>query len=158
MTGVVREYQEKDREQLLKLIIEVSDFERKFEANRLPGGQIGEKYFEYIFRQVKEKHGKVFVADVGGLAIGFVCFWIEPDAEIFATTLKNYAYISDLVVLPEYRGKGLGTSLLEKVKKDVADKGIKIIKVEALANNKHALNIYRKVGFQDYEVVMLNYL
>jgi ribosomal protein S18 acetylase RimI-like enzyme len=51
-------------------------------------------------------------------------------------------------VLPEYRGRGLGQRLLESCIAAAKSKGITRISLEARVDNKQALRLYERVGFQ----------
>ncbi len=54
--------------------------------------------------------------------------------------------IVDIALLPEYRGKGLGTKLLNSIIDDAAEKQLNVrIHVE---KNNPALNLYLRLGFE----------
>ena len=59
-------------------------------------------------------------------------------------------YLKDFVVLPEYRGRGVGTALLAAVQKYITD-GLEenwAVSLE-LISTKEAVTFYRKEGFED---------
>lgn len=56
-------------------------------------------------------------------------------------------YIGGLQILPEYRGKGIGTEVLEGLIKEAEDAGKKIT-LEVFHNNPRAQNLYEKLGFR----------
>jgi ribosomal protein S18 acetylase RimI-like enzyme len=60
--------------------------------------------------------------------------------------------IHDLVVLSEYRGRGVSTKMLEKVEEIARSKNCCKITLEVLSNNQVAKSAYRKFGFSDYEL------
>lgn len=53
--------------------------------------------------------------------------------------------IMDIAVLPEYRGRGIGTLLLKDLLKEAADSG-KILSIHVERMNP-ALNLYQRLGF-----------
>lgn len=55
--------------------------------------------------------------------------------------------INYLVVLPEHRGKGCGTALMEWVMQTFRQKDVKNIGVKVVAGND-AIQLYEKYGFQ----------
>ena len=62
---------------------------------------------------------------------------------------KSGAKINALSVLPEWRGKGLGRKLLEKVIATLAKNHvIKNIYLEVVKDNVTAVNLYKGVGFK----------
>jgi ribosomal protein S18 acetylase RimI-like enzyme len=58
--------------------------------------------------------------------------------------------IHDLVVLPDYRGKGLGRRLMEAVERKARDLGCCKITLEVLDGNARALGAYKAFGFKRY--------
>ena len=60
--------------------------------------------------------------------------------------------IHDLVVHPDFRGRGLCNQLLESVEKVAADNDCCKITLEVLDKNEIAMNAYRKFGFDGYEL------
>ena len=68
---------------------------------------------------------------------GFCAFWLVIDQ----------AHINNLAVLPELRGQGLGTQLLEAVIAEAAHLGAILLTLEVRQSNAPALRLYEKAGF-----------
>ena len=68
---------------------------------------------------------------------GFCAFWLVIDQ----------AHINNLAVLPELRGQGLGTQLLEAVIAEAAHLGAILLTLEVRQSNEPALRLYEKAGF-----------
>ena len=68
---------------------------------------------------------------------GFCAFWLVIDQ----------AHINNLAVLPELRGRGLGTQLLEAVIAEAAHLGAILLTLEVRQSNEAALRLYEKAGF-----------
>ena len=64
-----------------------------------------------------------------------------------ARKMKHYGTIG-IFVLKEYWGKGMATSLLEKLVCWAKEKGIKKINLDVFENNKRAIKLYEKFGFK----------
>lgn len=92
-------------------------------------------------RFLDASEGGCFVAEVGGKVRGT------------GTTIvyeKRFAWVGMVLVDPEYRGKGLGTKLLETAIAYLQDARIPCIKLDATPQGKP---IYEKLGFQfEYEI------
>ena len=58
--------------------------------------------------------------------------------------------ITNIAVLPEYRNKGFGGTLLEKLISYGIENGLSFLTLEVRVSNTAAINLYRKNGF--YEV------
>jgi len=68
---------------------------------------------------------------------GFCAFWLVIDQ----------AHINNLAVLPELRGRGLGTQLLEAVIAEALHLGAILLTLEVRQSNEPALRLYEKAGF-----------
>jgi ribosomal-protein-alanine N-acetyltransferase len=71
--------------------------------------------------------------------IGYCGLWVILDE----------SHITNIAVLPEYRGRKLGEALLREVMKKARNLGAKTMTLEVRVSNKAARGLYRKLGFQD---------
>lgn len=51
-------------------------------------------------------------------------------------------------LLPEFRGRGLGAKLIAKTMKKAEDIGLKRVELTVNADNKNAVGLYQKLGFE----------
>ncbi|HEY3366593.1 MAG TPA: GNAT family N-acetyltransferase [Symbiobacteriaceae bacterium] len=85
----------------------------------------------------------IFLAFVSGRAIGIaVCF--RGFSTFAARPLIN---ISDLDVLPAYRGQGIGRRLLEAVERKGRETGCCKLTLDVQENNHRARQVYGALGF-----------
>jgi ribosomal protein S18 acetylase RimI-like enzyme len=56
--------------------------------------------------------------------------------------------IESLSVLPEYRGSGLGSALLERLESHLHERGVDDLILGALAGNTDAIRLYERHGYQ----------
>ena len=59
-------------------------------------------------------------------------------------------YISDVVVLPEYRRKGIARRLVETCVEDIRARGGRQVSLDVVSGNVPAIELYRSTGFRDY--------
>ncbi len=59
-----------------------------------------------------------------------------------------------MFVLEEYRERGVGGMLHDAFVKWCKGRGVKVLRVEASAENKQAIGFYRKRGFGDCSLVL----
>ena len=72
----------------------------------------------------------------------------EPVAAFCAFWLvAEQAHINNLAVLPELRGRGLGTQLLEAITHEAAHLGASILTLEVRQSNDAARRLYERAGF-----------
>ncbi|WP_052675791.1 GNAT family N-acetyltransferase [Paenibacillus sp. IHBB 10380] len=90
--------------------------------------------------------GTTLSAFENGQLIGSVMlYW---DDEKNKNEEKNSAFTEQIFVLPEWRGKGIATYLISKGLDYLAGKGMNEALLELRANNEHALNIYKMLGYK----------
>lgn len=70
--------------------------------------------------------------------------WIE---DTWATG-SRIGEIESLSVLPDFRGSGLGSELLERLEKHLHDVGVDDLILGALAGNTDAVRLYQRRGYQ----------
>jgi [ribosomal protein S18]-alanine N-acetyltransferase len=73
----------------------------------------------------------------GHRVAAFCAFWL----------VLEQAHINNLAVLPELRGRGLGTQLLEAVIAEAAHLGAELLTLEVRESNTPALRLYARSGF-----------
>ena len=152
--ALIREYRPEDGAQVEQCFIELQEFERSIEPLRAKGRDVSEKYLEFMFKRMVETEGRAFVAELEGRIVGFVCLWLHITENEAVNVPGEYAYVSDLVVMPECRGRRLGYELLKKAEEYAVSRGATRLKLGVLARNSVARRLYEKFGFRDSEVYM----
>lgn len=76
---------------------------------------------------------------------------LEDDDGVFGYCgvwiIVDEAHITNIALLPKYRGKKLGEALLKKVMDISREKGAKTMTLEVRVTNEIAQSLYRKLGF-----------
>ena len=67
---------------------------------------------------------------------------------------RHYLNIHDIIILKDYRGKGLGRKLLEKCISISMDRNYCKITLEVREDNYNAKQLYKNLGFNESEPVM----
>lgn len=151
--SMIREYQDEDALEVETCFVELQDSLHRLEPQVLEG-KTAKPYFDFMVARCAETSGKVFVAEVNQQVVGFVCVWGKVPSEELDEEPSEYAYISDLVVLPAYRGQGLGQRLLQKAEAHARGQGAAALQIGVLAANTGAVNLYQRQGFRAYEVLL----
>ena len=84
--------------------------------------------------------GTVIELEKGGERIGFAAFY-HNDRKL------RRAFMSMIVVLPEYQGQGYGSQLLAEAEHECIEDGMKILAVEVRTDNQRAIRFYEERGF-----------
>ena len=94
---------------------------------------------EWIFQKQK---AEVIFAVCEGKEVGFALFFHN-----FSTFLgRSGIYLEDLFVLPEYRGRGLGKSLLKKLAQITVERGCGRLEWYCLDWNRPSIDFYLSLG------------
>ncbi|ELY43465.1 GNAT family N-acetyltransferase [Natronorubrum sulfidifaciens] len=93
----------------------------------------------------------LLVARVDGHLVGFASFTVEHGTLDLDVTR---GHLSNIYVEPNYRGRGIGTALLEAVEDALADRGVEALALEVMADNEAARRFYARQGYDTHRVTM----
>ena len=96
--------------------------------------------FKTIFDLI-DCHSKIYICEISDLIVGTITILFEQK---FINNNALYAHIEDVVVLPEYKGHGIGKMLVEYVVKVCKDYNVKKI---VLNCDENLRNFYGKNNF-----------
>ncbi len=147
--SAIREYRPEDVEEVEECIVELQDHERRIDEKLADGRTIAKQYLQDMLARCDETDGKVFVAEVDGRLAGFVSVRARVLKRQLEEREYEYAYIADLVVLPQYRGRGLGRALLQRAEDYAVQQGATLLRIAVLAKNEVARNLYKQFGFEE---------
>ncbi|MCD2199590.1 GNAT family N-acetyltransferase [Halobacterium sp. KA-4] len=95
--------------------------------------------------------GDCAVARSGGQPVGFVMFHVETG---FFETDATRGVVDNIYVLPDLRGEGVGSALLDYAEGQLRDAGADVLAVEALWDNEAARRLYDSRGYAPHRVTM----
>ena len=78
-----------------------------------------------------------FVAADGEVVCGYIGFW----------KIVDEGHITNVAVLEEYRGRGVGSRLLTQAIDSAHAAGLKLLTLEVRRSNTPAIALYKKYGF-----------
>jgi ribosomal protein S18 acetylase RimI-like enzyme len=143
-----------DLPDLRRAVVELQEYERRLHATRLPGEQIANTYVAWLQQQAEKKNGAVIVAEFGGLFAGFAVGWIAEHNHITDSPDANrFGYVSDICVMPSYRGQRIAHQLLAALEQHLGRAGIRRLRLGTLAANASARASYESAGFTPYEII-----
>jgi len=153
---MIRDYEPaRHRDQLRSCVVELQEFERGLEPALPQGEEMADAYLAFLLERCSRASGRIFVAEVDHTVVGFVGVLAKFPPEEPDEDPTPYAYISDLVVLATYRRRGIGRALLERAEAFARSSGASVLRVGVLAKNQVAGNLYRGMGFTDYQVQLI---
>src|SRR5205085_12704902 len=94
----------------------------------------------------------LLLASVDGELIGYALVHVMPVEETWIAdtwvTGGRIAELESLSVLPEHRGSGIGSRLMEEVHREIGAMGIEDVIIGALPGNEGALRLYERSGYR----------
>ena len=135
MSLTFRFAQEKDTELILWFIRQLAEYEKMLDQVVADEALLRRQLFE-------EKHAEVIFALEDGKEVGFALFFHD-----FSTFLGRAGlYLEDLYVCPEYRGKGYGKALLQKLAAIAVERGCGRLEWWCLDWNTPSIEFYKSLG------------
>ena len=110
-----------------------------------------EKGTDYFKRTIEEECGLALVAVMDEKVVGYLAGWIwqqDPCRTVKISEIEN------MLILEEFRDKGIGSKLVQEFIKWSKDKEVEVARVGAFIENTETINFYRKNGFEDHELIL----
>lgn len=146
---IVRPYRGSDFGDLKQLMIALQSFERALDpARTVPDNAFAEWYAGKLFDAVNEQQGLVLIAEEEGRAVGYAAGYASEEWEYRDT----YFNIAELCVLPDCRGRGIGTALMKAMEEHATSAGYKRLGIGVIASSERVHGLYRRLGFADHVV------
>lgn len=95
--------------------------------------------------------GRAFLIYRNELCIGYLVLSFDFSLEYGG---KN-AWIDELFILAEFRGRGIGAKVLEFAAQTARELGARVLHLEVNRGNP-AINLYRRCGFEDHDRYLLS--
>ena len=147
-----REAYNTENDLLEELLAELQEHEREFEPYHRTGSEMKGDYLSFLRKECEARDGKIIVAILDHKLVGFVCVWRGEQLDEYMSQAFEIGYVSDLVVSRDFRGKGIGSSLIEQAEKYCLNKEFRRLKIGALSRNVRTKELYNRFGYVDYDV------
>jgi GNAT superfamily N-acetyltransferase len=134
--------------------VELQAWERGFEPALPAPEEAADPYISQLLTTCAQNSGCIFLAEVDGAVVGFVCVFAKMPASA-DDGIESYAYVSDLVVRATHRGRGIGRELMVRAESFARAAGAKQLRVWVLVRNEASHVFYRAGGFRDYTVQLI---
>ena len=147
-----------DEPAILSFINALQDYEAAFEPNRRRDPDFAADHWREAQHRCAEKHGQMLIAEEDGKAVGWA-FAYEEQGELFITAPeRRHGFLAEIYVLPEVRGKGVGTALIEACESWSRGRGHKLLTINVLSKNGRAIRAYEGAGYEPYTQTLRKYL
>lgn len=128
----IRSAEPKDVSAILDLIIGLAVFENEPDQVENTIDKLHHDLFE-------KKYCEAFVAEYDNTIVGFTIYYTS-----YSTWKGPCIYLEDLFVLDEYRKKGVGSQLFDRVVEVAKERGVARMDWQVLDLNEPAIEFYKK--------------
>ncbi|HEX4038371.1 MAG TPA: GNAT family N-acetyltransferase [Acidobacteriaceae bacterium] len=135
---MIREATPDDAGLILQFVCELAEYERAPDAVKLSEAELqrdgfpgdgGERYYDCL---IAEENG-----EPAGMALFF---------PVYSTWRGRSLHLEDLIVRPQFRGRGIGKALLTRVAAAAVERGCQLLFWHVLDWNTPAIDFYRLLG------------
>lgn len=108
---------------------------------------------EFLSRLKETMDDKRTIAEIAedehGTIVGYLWVIFE-DIEGYDTTV---AYVTDIAVMTDFRGKGIGTEMLEHIEEVARVRGAHLLRSDTGIENEASQKLHEKLGFKSYHIL-----
>ncbi|MBS3168502.1 GNAT family N-acetyltransferase, partial [Candidatus Woesearchaeota archaeon] len=147
---------------LIKCMEELQDYLVKIDPlkREIRKPEYGKNYVLNLLKEVNKNKGIIYLAFDKNKFVGCVAGNIKnttknQELDCIKTRIGR---ILELVIFPEYRGKGLSNILMKKIEDYLIKEKCNVIKIEVMAYNKIAYNLYKKYNYEDRMIDLIKVL
>jgi ribosomal protein S18 acetylase RimI-like enzyme len=141
----IRLAKENDFEQISKLMLKLYERWDKIDPiDKIDKSWFGSSDNLDYFKKILEDENKLLLVVEDKTIVGYLLAGIKKRMPF----LQNVGYIAETYILPEYRGKGIGSKLYNKAMDWF--KGLRFITVSTHSFDKGANKFWKKKGFEEF--------
>lgn len=111
--------------------------------------QYGKNYFSYLQKLMSQNNGIMYLALKDKTIVGLIAGYIEPkdEEDRISNRCPKRGIVSDLVVSPHFRSKGVGGELMRTLEQYFSDTDCEFVAVNVFAPNRAAQRFYSSIGY-----------
>ncbi|MDJ0946141.1 MAG: GNAT family N-acetyltransferase [Kiloniellales bacterium] len=150
MTFLIRPARDEDREALLEQTQLLNLHEEPITGNRRLDRAGAEDTLAAAEARVARSDGAVLVAEAESRVVGHLILTFATAPVYVREELRPYAYIDELFVREDCRGRGLGQALMAEAERIAVERGYRQMIVGVQSGNVSAEAAYARFGFAPF--------
>lgn len=148
MDIIIRRARASEIDKLVDLWYELINDHLKFEDRLKLSDNCREEYKNYISYHIINPDAFIFVAENKGEVVGYCLSYKIENLPMLKPDFLGY--ISDISITDKFKGKGVGTLLIDKAKDWFLSENIKIIQLQVYDKNEMGKKFWEKTGFKPF--------
>lgn len=152
MAVTIRKLQEDDVDGISALWEEFAQLREGMTKSKILNEDAADYFFGYATGLVQRKDTLTLVAEDGGRIVGYLIAAKQRRPPIYHHT--RVAYLSDAYVADSHRQQGILKQFVDELMAWCKREGITAVDVQIFKSNELAQEIYKKMGFHEYRVLM----
>ncbi|MBD2346310.1 GNAT family N-acetyltransferase [Anabaena subtropica] len=139
---------------VLPMVVKICALHESWDAAKygyLP--QPEKRYEKWLTKLANQERSVFLVADNQGQLVAFVAATVEQEIPVYRT--KEFGFIHDLWVEPEYRQQGIAKQIVELTIERFRQMGVEQIRLDTAAINEGARKFFASCGFRVSIIEML---
>jgi len=105
-----------------------------------------------FIKWTRQRNSYFILAESSKKPIGYLLARVDKDP---ANPKISFGKLTQIFVIPRYRGKGVSDLLWQDVLKWFKSRRVDFLQLYVTVNNKHAIEVYKKWGFKPYMIRMV---
>ena len=103
---------------------------------------------DYYLGLIADENAALFIAEADGKPAGYVYGIVKdaPDFPVFVP--RHHVVIDNIAIKAEFQNRGLGKTLMDKMREWAIEKGATSIELSVYEFNKNAMLFYERLGYQ----------
>ena len=98
------------------------------------------------------EYGAVWVLRDGSAAVGYLALCVGYSLEMGGRD----AFVDEVFVAPEYRGKGLGAGMVKAAIETARSSGVQALHLTVEQGNRRAAEVYKRLGFEPRTATLMS--
>ena len=141
---IIRKATNDDKTELRKLYLALEEDGVRYQPEHFVIGERTDEFFQSIFDADNQD---ILVADIDGVAVGFVHVMILQQKKVSCLKPQSVVYMQDLCVREDMRNNRIGAKLVRAAKDYGKEHGVDFIRTHVFPGNVDGMRFYERNGF-----------
>ena len=147
----IRKATANDIEALRELYLALEEDGVRYQPEHFVIGERTDEFFQNIFESDNQD---ILVADIDGVAVGFVHVMILQQKKVSCLKPQSVVYMQDLCVREDMRNNRIGAGLIRAAKDYGKEHKVDFIRTQVFPGNVDGMRFYERNGFREMMITI----